>query len=253
MSLVLRQSWNIACTESRLFLREPVAATSTVLLPLSLLIIVGVIYGNKPNPGFNGNGAVDVFIPAYATVVISISGFSALTGDLAIYREQGILRRLLASPLRPGALFLGKLCEFLAIQSVGVALLVCVGMALFGARLPGARLWVVPALLLTGIAFLAQGFAVAALAKTSRLAQAVGNLALLPMLLLSGAMIPFETFPDGLKVVSQVLPLTHAVKMLRGLWGDNDAGQYAGDAAYLVVTAIACLLLGLKQKYWKAD
>jgi ABC-2 type transport system permease protein len=88
----MRGFWKLTLMETKLFLREPMAAFFTLAFPLMMLFLFGSIYGNKPTPFFGGYGSVDVSVPAYTAVIIATSGLLFLTIAMASYREHGSLQ-----------------------------------------------------------------------------------------------------------------------------------------------------------------
>lgn len=87
MRALMKYTW----TEIKLFLREPMGAFFTLVFPLMMLFLFGMIYGNEPSSMFNGYGTVDVSIPAYTAMIIGTTGIVGLTITMATYREKGIL------------------------------------------------------------------------------------------------------------------------------------------------------------------
>ncbi|MCK5156364.1 MAG: ABC transporter permease [Spirochaetales bacterium] len=65
------------------------------------------------------------------------------------------------------------------------------------------------------------GFIIASLAPTVRVAETVGMAIYFPMIFLSGATIPVQVMPDTLTKITNILPLTHIVKLMQGLWYGN--------------------------------
>ena len=97
MKSLLKMTW----METKLFLREPVGAFFTLVFPLMFLFLFGSIYGNVPQKEFNGQGTVDISVPAYTAMIVATTGLVGLTITMAAYRENGILRRLRTTPINP--------------------------------------------------------------------------------------------------------------------------------------------------------
>ena len=155
----------LAWLEVKLFLREPMAAFFTLAFPLVMLLCFGGIFGNKPDA--SGRGYVDYSVPAYTALVVCMTGFFALTMRIAAYREQGILRRLRATPLRPSAVLIAQVGALLMMTTLGTALLMVAGKAMYHMRLPAHPLPLVAAFLLSTLSFFAFGFTIAALTRTT--------------------------------------------------------------------------------------
>jgi ABC-2 type transport system permease protein len=207
----------IAATELRLYLREPSAFFFTLIFPLLLMLLFGSIWGNDP---FEGEffGYIDYSAAAFVGIVILTSGISSLTITIAAYREKGILRRFRAAPISPVTFLAGEMLSILVVSSMGVVLLLATGFLAFGMHFWGNVLEALAAFLLGTAAIAGLGFVPASLAPSARSGTVISNILYFPMLFLSGAALPRQMLPDALKTVSEVFPLTHAIRLLRGIW-----------------------------------
>ncbi|MGC9092358.1 MAG: ABC transporter permease [Bacteroidota bacterium] len=247
----MRGFWKLTWTEIKLFLREPMAAFFTLAFPLMMLFLFGSIYGNKPTPFFGGYGSVDVSVPAYTAMIIATSGLLSLTIAMASYREHGILRRLRATPLRPQAILGAQVIVIFLMTALGMALLVIAGKLVYGLRFAGNPLSVLAAFVLSCMSFFAIGFVLAGLLPTARTAQIVAMVLFYPMIFLSGATLPREILPESIKKFAQVLPLTHVVTLLRGLWMGEPWGDHFLEAGILSAVLITGILISAKTFRWE--
>jgi ABC-2 type transport system permease protein len=205
-------------TELKLFLREPVGAFFTLVFPLILLFLFGTIFGNDPSAQLGGRGSIDVAVPGYIALIVGTVGLLGLPAILATYRDQGILRRYRATPLRPQTLLAAHVLVNLLMASLGVALLVAAGRLVFNLRLPEAAPAVALGFLIACLSFFALGFLIAGLLPTARVTQPVTMALFFPMMFLSGAAMPRQLFPETLARVSEALPLTQVVILVDTLW-----------------------------------
>ena len=237
MKAFLKYTW----TEIKLYLREPIGAFFTLLFPLMMLFLFGSIYGNEPQAMFNGYGSVDVSVPAYTAMIIGTTGIMGINITMASYREQGILRRLRASPLRPVVILSGQVVVIFLMTLLGMALLVLAGKLVYDMRFEGDLLAVTLAFILGSLSFFSLGFVMASVMPSARTAQVVGMAVLYPMLFLSGAGLPLEILPGSLRNFSKFLPLTHVVTLLRGLW----IGSSWADHTTEVWVLLGVMVLGI--------
>lgn len=247
----MRGLYKLTWTEMKLFLREPMAAFFTLVFPLMMLFLFGSIYGNEPTPFFGGFGSVDVSVPAYTAMIIATSGLFALTVHMASSRELGILRRLQATPLRPQAVLTAEVIVLLLLTAFGMALLVVAGKLVYGLRFTGNAVGVGLAFLLSCLSFFALGFTLAGVMPTARSANIVAMALFYPMIFLSGATIPREVLPEAVRQYGQVLPLTHVVNLLRGLWFGESWGQHLTEVGVLSGMLIVGLLISGKTFRWE--
>lgn len=240
----MRPLWKLTVTELKLFLREPAAVFFTLAFPLLLLWLNGS-NGNQPRPELGGRGVMDVLAPGFVAMVVAMAGLTSLPALLATYRQRGILRRLAVTPVSPTRLLAAQLLAHLVAATAGAALVVGVGMALFGLNPPRDPARLLAAYLLGALALLAIGSVLAALAPTARVAEAAGLVVFFPMIFLSGAAVPRESLSDGMRRIGEFLPLTPVVEGLRAAWVGSGPGllTLAALAAILVVaTAVAALV-----------
>lgn len=247
----MRGFWKLTLVEIKLFLREPMATFFTLAFPLMMLFLFGSIYGNEPSPFFGGYGSVDVSVPAYAAMIIATSGLLSLVINIASYREQGLLRRLKATPLRPQTILGAQVIVIFLMTVLGMVLLVVAGRLVYGLQFDGNPFSVLAAFVLSSISFFALGFVLAGLLPTARTAQIVAMVLFYPMLFLSGATIPREVLPESIRQIAQVLPLSHVVTLLRGLWMGDPWEKYLGEVGILAALLIVGVLVSSKTFRWE--
>lgn len=231
----------------KLYLREPMATFFTIFFAPLMLLLFGVIYGNKPNPFFGGRGSMDISVPSYIGLIIVTVAMIGLPISTASNRERGVLRRFRATPLRPLAFIFSDIIAYLIMTILGVVLLILIGVIVFKVRFDGHFLNVFAGFLLATCSFFALGYLVAGSAPTARSAQALGMILAFPMMFLSGSTIPYEILPPGVRAVSRFIPLTHVVTLMRGLWFGETWSRHLTEvivlASLLVIgTALAARL-----------
>jgi ABC-2 type transport system permease protein len=220
-------------TQTKLYLREPMAVFFTLLLAPLLLIVMGFIFGNEPIPMFNDRGHLDVHVPAYAAIVIGVVGITAVPIETSARRENGVLRRFRAPPLRPLTYLVSDVLVYFAMVLLGVTLLFVLGIGVYRVQFSGNPLALLGGICLSAAAFLALGYVIASLAPNVRIATVVGNVLFIPMMMLSGITLPLEMMPDTVRTVSQFIPLTHVVTLLRGLWFGEPFSQHVTELVVL--------------------
>jgi ABC-2 type transport system permease protein len=244
----MRPLLTLTWTESKLFLREPTVTFFTLAFPLLLLFAFGAIFGNDPGSAPGNAGYATYALPGYVALTIGSLGLLSLPTALAIYRDQGILRRFRVTPLRPTAVLGSQAIVHLLMLLVSVVLLVGAGVLAYDVPMPGRPLLALASVLLATLSFLAVGFLLGAVLPTARAAQAVGNALFFPMLFLSGAAIPQFMFPEWLKTASAALPLTHATWLLQDAWLQ---GQWNGSSSLVLVgMGLACAGLAASVFRW---
>ncbi len=226
----------------KLFVREPAAFFFTLAFPALMLLLMGGIFGrgNEIIEGYLENfGIVDAMVPGFIGMAIGTVALMAIPEATSTMREQHILRRFHASPLKPMTYLGADLLSYFITTVLGVIILILIGIPVFHLRMPADVVGVGLAFMLGTLSFFAFGYLVAAIAPTSRVAQVIGNVLYFPNLFLSGATFPVETLPASMKAISDFMPLTYVVNILKGQW----LGESWGDMVFSLVVVGAILVV----------
>jgi ABC-2 type transport system permease protein len=232
--------FKLTYTEFRLFLREPVAVFFTLAFPVLIVLLFGSIFGGYPVPG-TPLKSIDLYTPAYTGLVIGTVGIIGLPSTLASYRERGILRRLRSTPIGAMRILAAHVLVNFVMALAGIGLLITAAALFLDLRMPHAPGVVFIAITLSSLSFLAVGFAIASLFPSVRVAQAVGQAVFFPMLFLSGAALPLSQMPGWMQSVSDYIPLTYVVRLVRDVW-IGDGWNWSAAAVLVAVLVLATLL-----------
>jgi ABC-2 type transport system permease protein len=241
----------LALVQAKLYLREPMAAFFTLAFGPSLLILLGFIFGNDPDPMLGGLGYLDRSVSGYMAMIIGIVGLTAVPISSAIRRESGVLRRFSATPLRPLTYFLTDVLVPFLMTLLGILLLFLVGTVVYRVQFVGNLFSLFAGISLGASAFFALGYAVVGLVPSARAVVVIGNVVLYPLMIFSGAMVPLEVMPDTVRTISRFLPLTHLVALLRGLWFGEGWGDFLTEVAVLTGVAIVGMLVVARTFRWE--
>ena len=156
-------------------------------------------------------------VPALIGVILSMTMVLFTAGAIVRERERGNLELLIATPLGRLELMVGKLLPYVGIGLIQTTLVLAVGLLLFRVPVVGGLLDLYLATLVFIAASLALGLFVSTLAQTQFQAFQLAFVTLLPSILLSGFLFPFEGMPVAAQWLAQVLPLTHFNVIVRGI------------------------------------
>lgn len=238
-------------TQTKLYVREPIATFFTIFFAPLFLVLFGLIYGNEPSEFFGGLGSMDVTVPAYLGIIIVTVGLIGLPIQTSVNRELGILRRYRVTPLRPLTYIAADVISYWAMAAVGMLLLVVVGKIAYDIRFEGDILSVMAGFTLATLSFLSMGFLLASVSPTARVAQTVGMVLSYPMMFLSGATIPYELLPSTVQRIADFLPLTYVVRLMRGLWFGKPWSELGLEVAVLAAILIVCGLISARFFRWE--
>jgi ABC-2 type transport system permease protein len=199
-------------TEIRLYLRSRELAFFTFLLPIIFFVLLGSVYGDSDK--IKGYRAPDYLLTGMLGYGVAATAFSGLAIVLVIRRESGVLKRLRATPLPAPVYIVAVLATTLLAYLVEAIFLIMLAMVLFDAGFPKAVLSAFLAILLGGATFAALGVGISGLVRRAEGASAVITALYLPLSFVSGAFFSQKNFPDWLKAIADVLPLTYFIEMM---------------------------------------
>lgn len=235
-------------TEVRLFRREPGSVFWILLFPTVLLVILGSIPSfRQPHDDLGGLRTIDVYVPIAVLLGLIVGSLQSMPQALTGYRERGILRRMAATPVRPGSLLSAQMLVCGA-ASLGSALLVlAVGRLGFDVRLPKQPFGYVLALLLAVLAALALGSVVSALSRTTKIAGAIGSAVFFPSMFCAGVWLPVQAMPHLLARIVGCTPFGAAAQALN----QAAAGHWPGWSHLAVLVLWTLLLTGAASRWFR--
>ena len=244
--------WKLTWLEIKIFLREPMGAVGSILFPVLIFVFVGRFMGGlAASRSIMASGFIRVGLPVLVAVTIALNGVLSLITIISIYREGGILKRLLATPLRPQTILTAHVLAKLALTAVSMSLMVLAGKRFYPLNLDVPLFGFTIALLISTWSILSIGFLIASIVPTARFAQPIGAAILYPMIALSGLFVPLHSLPPALQAVARMLPLTYAVSLLQGIWTGEKWWAHRGDVLALVIIFAVCTALSAKVFRWE--
>jgi ABC-2 type transport system permease protein len=172
----------------------------------------------EPTTWYNPELKTAIYVvPGLIGVILTMTMTMLTAMAIARERERGTLEQLIVSPVGRIELVVGKIVPYIAIGYVQMSLVLLIGHFVFSVPLHGS----LPLLYALAAVFIAANLAIgmffSTLAQTQQQAMQMSFFFLLPNLLLSGFMFPFEGMPRPAQFLSQALPLTHFLRIVRGI------------------------------------
>jgi ABC-2 type transport system permease protein len=228
----------VTSVEAKLFLREPGTWIVAVLLPTIVLVVVGLLFGpHRPDPKLGGERFIDQFVPSMVVMTLATLGANTLPARLVKYREQGVLRRLSATPADPSALLIAQLLINIVVAVAGLVLLIAVGALAFQVPLPQNPVGFIAAFALGMTSLLALGLLIAALAPTTAAAAAMIVPLFILVMFLGGVYLPRMFLPDFLQRIGEYTP--PGVQSLIDTWIGTAAPHVGPLAIMAIITVVA--------------
>ncbi|MBZ6077165.1 ABC transporter permease [Microvirga puerhi] len=186
----------------------PVASRAPQELPFELRI------HRRYNPA--GETRLNI-VPGLMGTILTLTMliFTALSVTREV--ERGTMESLLSMPIRPVEIMLGKIAPYLVVGGLQAGLILGAAKLLFGVPVVGSLGLLVVLTLLFILANLSVGYTFSTIAKSQLQAMQMSFFFFLPNILLSGFMFPFRGMPDWAQAVGEILPLTHYLRIVRGI------------------------------------
>ena len=231
-----------------------VAATIRSLRQMPLDELAGRIV----RPGTPSFEVVEYFNPEQRSVVNIVPGLLGviLTMTMVMFtsaaivreREQGNMEFLITTPVRPLELMMGKILPYVLVGLIQVAIILTAGHLLFAVPIRGSLNSIALASMLFICASLTLGLVISTIAKTQLQAMQMTVFILLPSILLSGFMFPYEAMPIAAQWIAEALPATHFMRMSRGIVLRNaQVTDLYADALWLIgFTCLGVIIASLR-------
>lgn len=196
---------------------------------------------------------VDFLIPGIAAMSVMQMSILGVTGAIVSWRERGILKRLLATPISQGSIIFGQVTSRLTISVAQVAVLITLGILIFDLTVVGSLFNVFLLTVLGAIVFLSMGFALSGAASTQNTVMALANLIVMPQMFLSGVFFPRTGLPDWLFKVTNFFPLTYLADGMREVMIKGATlMEIRGDVLGLVAWVVILFVLATRSFRWES-
>ncbi|HEX7655350.1 MAG TPA: ABC transporter permease [Verrucomicrobiae bacterium] len=187
-------------------------------------------------------------VPGLMAVILTMT-MVMFTG-LAITREResGTMENLLSTPVHPGEVIIGKIVPYIMVGYIQIILILLAAKFLFSVPIVGSIPLLLGLALVFIVAHLAVGITFSTLAQNQRQAMQMGMFFFLPNILLSGYMFPFRGMPPWAQHIGECLPLTHFLRIVRGiLLKGNGLTECMPDLWPIVLFLVIMLTIGIKR------
>ena len=187
-------------------------------------------------------------VPGLIGVILTMTMVMMTSLAMTRERERGTMENLLATPVRPGEVMAGKIIPYIIVGYVQVAIILLAAKLLFAVPVVGSLALLSLVLVLFMAANLAVGFTFSTLAKNQMQAMQMTFFFFLPSMLLSGFMFPFRGMPEWAQWLGEVLPLTHFLRVVRGiLLKGNGTAEIAPELWPIALFLLAAAVVALKR------
>ncbi|WP_040436132.1 ABC transporter permease, partial [[Clostridium] hylemonae] len=191
-------------TELKLSLRGMDMFIFAICVPLVVLIILGIIYGSRPAfPGAEYTFLEQSF-GALTTISVCAGGVMGLPLVISDYRSRNILKRYKVTPVRPSMLLFVQVAVYTLYALTSLFTLYLAAVLFFGYEFRGSVLTFAGGYLLVLVSMFSIGMMVGGIAPNTKTAGVIASLLYFPMLIFSGATLPYEVMPDALQKAARL-------------------------------------------------
>lgn len=238
-------------TELKLSLRGMDMFIFAICVPLLVLIILGIIYGNKP--AFEGAEYtfLEQSFSALATISICAGGVMGLPLVISEYRSRKILKRYKVTPVSPALILFVQVAIYTLYALASLVLLYLTAKLFFGYHFHGSIGTFFGGYLLVLVSMFSIGMMVGGIAPNTKMAGAAASILYFPMLILSGATLPYEVMPSVLQKIANILPLTQGIKLLKNASLGLQISNVMFPVLIMLITAVICIGISLKFFKWE--
>ncbi len=156
-------------------------------------------------------------VPGLVAIILTVTMIMFTSAAIVRERERGNLEMLITTPVRPFELMLGKIIPYIFIGLVQTTIILGIGYSLFSVPVNGGLLQLGIATLLFIGASLVLGLVISTIANNQLQSMQMTIFILLPSILLSGFMFPYEGMPIIAQYIAEILPATHFMRLIRGI------------------------------------
>ena len=222
-----------------------------VCMPVVVVILLGIIYGGKP--AFDGADYtfLEQSFGAVSTIAVCAGGVMGLPLVISDYRQKKILKRFKITPSSPVLLLSVQVAIYMIYSLIALVLIYLVSVLLFGMKLQGAFLPFMGAFFLVMISMFSIGMLVGGVSPNTKIASVLASLLYFPMLIFSGATLPYEVMPAVLQKLADLLPLTQGIKLLKAASLGLPAENVMASLAVMAVITVVCGGISIRFFKWE--
>lgn len=237
----IRDTWLIFHRSLWLTLRQPTWVVFGMMLPLLYLFLFGPLLEGATRAANTGTNAFNWFVPG---LLIQIAIFGTAFGGFGLIAElrSGVIERMRVTPMSRVAMLLGRALRDVVILVFQAILLMALAIPL-GLKVDAVGvLGILGLLVLIGLVAAPLSYSAGLILKSEDAFAPLVNAVAMPLLLLSGILLPMTLAPDWLRFLSTINPLSHSVDAARALfngdWGNPEIAIGTGITAVLAVASV---------------
>ncbi len=222
-----------------------------ICMPVVMVVLLGIIYGVKPAYDGATYSFLEQSFGAISTIAICAGGVMGLPLVISDYRQKKILKRFQVTPSSPTLLLAVQVAIYMIYSIIALVLVYLVSALFFGVNLQGSLLPFLGSFLLVMLSMFSIGMLVGGLSPNMKTASILASVLYFPMLIFSGATLPYEVMPTSLQKIADVLPLTQGIKLLKATSLGLPVENVLFPLIIMVIIAIICGGISIRFFKWE--
>ena len=223
----------------------------SICMPIVILVILGIIYGSKPAFEGANYSFIEQSFGALCSIAICAGGVMGLPLVISDYREKKILKRYQVTPIRPSFILLVEVSMYVVYSLLSMLTLFAVAYFAFGFRIRGNIGLFFVGYLLVMISMFSIGVMVGGIAKNSKIAGIIASVLYFPMIIFSGATLPYEVMPDFMQKAVNIMPLTQGIKILKNAVLGQPIENVTVPIIVMLAVSVICVIIAIKKFRWE--
>lgn len=241
----MKRLWVLYKTEMKLAIREFSGVLFGILMPVGIILLMGALYGDKSVAG-QSYSELQRAIGGVITVGICATGLMGIPITISGYREKKLLRRFQVSPTSPQLLIGVQTLTNLTVAIASTGLVFLAAKLVYGFEMIGRLDVFIVAYLVVVFSIYSLGSLIGSVANSVKTSNLLCSVVYFPMFFLSGATVPYELLPKGLQSVSNYMPLTMGIKLLKGVILGASWRQYQLEMFVLIGLGLLFTVASIK-------
>lgn len=237
--------------ELKLNIRDMNMVIFAIIMPLIVLIVIGIIYNNKPAFVGAEYTFLEQSIGALCAISICAGGLMGLPIVVSEYRERKILKRFRVTPISPVMLLGVEFAIYVIYAVVSMMILIPAAILFWGVSFHGNILAFMGSWFLTVVSILSIGMMVGGIAKNTKIAGVIASLLYFPMLVFSGTTLPFEVMPEFMQKIVTIFPLTHGIQLMKATSLGLPINNLWMSVAVMVAVTVICAGVAVRCFKWE--
>lgn len=237
--------------ELKLNIRNMNMVIFAIIMPLIVLVILGFLYGTKSA----ADGVTYTFLEqsfgALCTISICAGGLMGLPLVVSEYRERKILKRFQVTPISPVMLLAVEFTIYILYAAVSMLTLFLAAKLFWNVTVYGSWFAFLGSWVLTMVSTLSIGLMVGGIAKNTKSASVIACLLYFPMLIFSGATVPFEVMPEIMQKMIFVFPMTQGIQLMKATFLGLSVENIWQPVILMGVVIILCVGVTIRFFKWE--